>query len=50
MRDIRSDAVVNLPEYLPSTGSRKHRAGGPAADYALTIKPDQSDQATQYAW
>ncbi len=25
----------------------KHRADGPAADYAPTIKPDQSDQATQ---
>jgi len=30
---------------IPATGSRKHRANGPAADYALTIKLDQSDQA-----
>ena len=32
---------------LPPTSPRGHRPDGPKADHALTIKMDQSDQATQ---
>lgn len=33
---------------IPAIGFRNRRADGPAADYALTIKPDQSYQAAHH--
>jgi len=37
--------ALTVPLGIPTTGSGNHRANGPAADNALTIRPDQSDKA-----